>query len=230
MVQFNLLPKVKVDYVKTKRLKRLIVLVSFIFVAVSAGILALTFSYSALQKKHVNDLNKDIAKLTSEINNTPELKTILSVQNQLNTLQQLYAGRPAVKRLPAYLDQTTPSGTVSLTRVMLDLSLTKIEFSGKAQSLEAVNRYADTLKFTTFTVDGNTSQVSPAFTDVVLQNFGRDDASATFSIILKFNPLIFDETKKIDLIIPTIVTTRSQVNEPTIDLFNGLVPATEGQN
>ncbi len=227
MIQFNLLPDIKVDYIKTRKLKHVIMLLSIVAAGISIGIVAITFSYAAVQKGHVSHLNSDIAAIKDEINAIPDLKKILSVQNQLNTLPALYDGRPAVDRLPAYLDQITP-GDVGISDLTVDFSASTMEIRGKAPTLEAVNRYADTLKFTSYKA-GTEGETKPALKDVVLASFGRDDTGAAFTITLGFDPTIFDSTKEVQLSVPSAVTTRSQLTLPTNNLFNGTQEATEGE-
>jgi len=227
MIQFNLLPQVKVEYIKTKRLKRIMIVGSVAFTVVSVGLVIITASLAAVQNRHIANLDKDIDRISNEINDIPDIKKILSVQNQLNTLPSLYAGRPAVKRLPSYLDQTTPTGTINLSKVNVDFSTSKIEVAGTGESLEAVNRYVDTLKFTNYKVN-DPSETKPAFTGVVLTNFGRDDLTASFTITFNFDAVIFDGAKEVQLEIPSIVTTRSQSASQSSDLFNGSLPA-EGE-
>src|SRR5687768_13026732 len=108
MIQFNLLPDVKIAYIRTKRLKRLMLVSSVVAIIVSVVLILFMISFVTVQKRHVGNLDKDIDRLIAEIESIPELDKILTVQNQLNALPALYAGRPAVTRLPSYLDQTTP--------------------------------------------------------------------------------------------------------------------------
>lgn len=221
MIQFNLLPDVKVEYIKTKRLKRILLLSAIAASGVSVFILFLTFSYAAVQKRHLSNLDKDVDRISTELKSNPELTKILSVQNQLNTLPSLYDGRPAVDRLPGYLDQTTPQG-VGIGRLTLDLSLSTIEITGEADNLQLVNSYVDTLKYTIFKSDEEGAVEAAAFTNVVLTQFGRDSETADFVINVTFDPLIFDVSKKISLTVPQLVTTRSQGT--AAELFDGSGP------
>lgn len=218
MIQFNLLPNVKVEYIKTKRLKRLIMGLSVVAIVFSVVLLMVMFSLKAVQSGHVSNLDSDIKRMTADLESTPDLNKMLSVQNQLNSLPALYAARPAVNRLPGFLDQTTPTN-VGLTDILIDFSTSTVEVGGKADTLESVNRYVDTLKFTKFK-SGAEGEEMTAFTSVVLSNFGRDEEEASFKVSFMFTPAIFDDSQDIQLIIPSIVTTRSQV-EASNDLFNG---------
>jgi hypothetical protein len=224
MIQLNLLPQVKVDYIKGQHVKRLVMGISLVATAVSVGLVIIMFSLVAIQKKHVSDLDKDIDKLTTELKSTPDLDKILAVQSQLNVLPSLYDGRPAVDRLPTYLDQTTPTG-VRINKIVVDYTLSTIVIEGKADTLELVNSYTDTLKFTTYKVGEEASL--QAFKDVVLLEFGRDEKEATYTISFGFDTTIFDITKTVNLVVPSLVTTRA--NAPGTDLFFIETDSTEGE-
>lgn len=217
MIQFNLLPDVKVQYIKTQRMKRAVIVLALGVIAFSVGLLIILFSFATVQKQHLGNLDEDIKSLRAELENTPELTRILSIQNQLNTLPELYNGRPAVERLSGYLDQTVPT-TLDLTDVKIDFVLFTMKISGKAPTLENVNSYADTLKYTTYK-STNIPNGATAFKDVVLKDFSRGEKEATFDLELVFDPVIFDGTQEVSLTVPQLVTTRAQA--PGKALFNG---------
>lgn len=227
MIQFNLLPDIKIEYIKTQRTKRMVILGSIGAAGLSIALLLVMFSFSTVQKQHITNLDKDIQALRTELEGNQELTKILSVQNQLKSLPALYDGRPAADRLPDYLDQTTPTD-VGIGRLVVDFSTSTMEITGSAPSLESVNSYVDTLKFTSYKYDneGQTT-TSGAFSAVILTEFGRSDKEATFVVTLTFDPIIFDATKSIELIVPSTVTTRAEAPASSPDLFDG--SATGGQ-
>ena len=226
MVQFNLLPDVKIQYVKTQKLKRLVLIVSMISVAASVGLLLLMFSLVAVQKNHLSNLNEDIHHMREELDNTKDLTKILSVQNQLKSLPALYDGRKAADRLPTFIDQTTPVD-VGISLMTVDFAAGTMEITGEAVNLMTLNAYVDTLRYTKFKESEN-GEEKTAFGAVVLTQFGRDPEEATFTISFTFDQAIFDVTKEITLVVPSLVTTRTQAPSP--ELFNGTVtPTTEGQ-
>ncbi len=225
MIQFNLLPDIKIEYIKTQKLKRVVILISIAAVAVAVGLLIIFFSFSAVQKKHISDLDKDIAALRTELEETPDLTRILSIQNQLNVLPDLYNGRPAVDRVPQYIDQTTPSG-VGIERLIVDFSASTVEIKASAPTLQLMNSFADTLKYTTYRIQGEEGdQALQAFGAVVLSEFARDAEGASFTLRFSFDPTIFDIQQSVSLTVPNLVTTRAQA--PSADLFKG-TPSTEG--
>jgi Tfp pilus assembly protein PilN len=212
-VQFNLLPDIKIDYLKAKRQQHMVVLVSVLagVVAISVFVLLISVVYG-LQKKNLNDLNTDIKSSSKELQNTKDLNKILTVQNQLKALPALHDSKLATSRLYDYFVQATPVDA-SLTNIDADFTLNTMTISGAAKDLTTVNTYVDTLKFTKYTTKNQTSGKN-AFSDVVLSGFNRDNKSATFTISLKFDPIIFSNTETVELTIPQTITTRSEVDKP----------------
>lgn len=202
MIQFNLLPNVKLEYVKTQRTKHLLTLASFVASVAGVGILLLAlFSVDVVQKKSLHDLNGDISKYGKQLKGTPDLNKILTVQNQLSTLTGLHDGKPVTSRLFEYISQVTPS-QANLDKLTIDFTASTLIIGGKAPSLDVVSTYTDTLKSTTYKLDDSSGKGTHAFTDVVLTTFGRDDTGATFTITCSYNPAIFDTANTVKLTVP----------------------------
>lgn len=225
MIQFNLLPDVKLKYVKARRTKRLVILAAAgISVSVLAVMVLLFLVVNVFQKKHLNDLNKDIASYSNELKGVKDIDKVLTIQNQLNNLSMnngapgLHDKKPVVSRLFPYLSQMLPD-KLSLATLDVNFEAQTISFNGGADSLSTINKFVDTLKFTTYKsgTDKEASETK-AFSNIVLTSFGRDDLAATYQIDLKFDPLIFDSSKTINMIVPKIITTRSETEKP-IELF-----------
>ena len=228
MLQLNLLPDVKQEYIKAERSRRLVVTVSVIVTACSVGLLVLMLSYSGLQKKHISDLSDDITSSTKELKAKPQISKILTVQNQLGSLTNLHSAKPAVDRFFGFLNQVTPD-KVDITNVSVDFTTQTINITGTADALNMVNKYVDTLKFTTYS-DGNGAKDQKAFSNVVLANFSITTATsssgaatstkpASYSITLQYDPKILNITQTETLSVPKLTTTRSNSDSPT-DLFN----------
>src|ERR1700747_1231758 len=109
MIQLNLLPDVKLEYIKPHQAQRLVTSVSILVTIASVVILGLLLSFDGLQKKHIHDLNNDIAKYSNQIQGKPGINKVLTVQNQLDSLTGLHDKKPAVSELFTYLNQVTPA-------------------------------------------------------------------------------------------------------------------------
>jgi hypothetical protein len=224
MIQLNLLPDIKLEYIRAERTRRLILSISFIVTAVAVALLIVLFLFDLGQKKYLHDVNRDISSESSELQQKPDIGKILTVQNQLESLTPLHSGKPAASRLfGGYLDQVTPAA-VSISDLHADFTTQSVTITGTSDSLATVNKYVDTLKFTTYTTDANKTPAK-AFNNVVLSSFGLNTASATdksqvanYSITVNYDKTIFDITQKVDLSVPNLITTRSELDKPG-DLF-----------
>ena len=223
MIEVNLLPDVKQEYIKAEKSRRLVMSISIIAIIASVSLLVLLFTAGALQRKHISDLNDDIDKYSKELKSKPQIGKILTVQNQLESLTSLHESKPAVSRLFDDLNQATPT-SVDISSFKADFTSQTLTITGNADSLSAVNKYIDTLKFTKFTVDNGQSS-KPAFSNIVLSSFGVGTSTgasgkpATYTISLNYDPAIFDITQNPKLIIPKTTSTRSNTYGSG-DLFN----------
>ena len=214
MTQFNLLPDVKIDYIKTRRLKRDMISVSVLVASAAVAIAVLLFlGVGVVQKKHLTDLNKDLVSTAAKLRSTPDIDKIITVQNQLNSLPGLHSDKPAALRMFGYLAQVTPA-TITISDTTVDFAANTIQISGNAKDLLAVNTFVDTLKFTSYTKDGNVTGQPKAFSKVLLTDFAAGEKNATYKISLSYDTEIFKNQNNISLIVPNTITTRSQSAQP----------------
>ncbi len=227
MVQFNLLPSIKLEYLKATRTKRLVTGIAVVASLASLAILALLFiNVNVVQKQHISNLTNDIDDKVSELEALDDINKVLTVQNQLSALTALHEKKPATERVLPFLGKVTPQAA-GITQATISYTDSTMSISGTADSLVTVNKFIDTLKFTKYTA-GQDSQQLPAFTEVVLGSFSVTNQEATYQIDFKFDPVIFTNTKQVELVVPSIISTRSQTEKPT-DLFQGQPPKPAGQ-
>ncbi|MGZ6005301.1 MAG: PilN domain-containing protein [Candidatus Saccharimonadales bacterium] len=213
MLQFNLLPDVKMEYIRAQRLKQTVVSISAVVAGAALTLLILLFLVvDVFQKAHLKDVNTDIATNTSKLQSITDLNKILTVQNQLNSLPALHAQKPVASRLFNYIGQVVPA-KVNISSLNLDFTQKVIQLNGTADSISTVNKFVDTLKFATYASGGSNKK---AFSNVVLSSFSRSDKDASYAINLNFDSAIFDVSQNItSLTVPNIITTRSELDAPT---------------
>lgn len=223
MIQFNLLPDVKIALIKAQRQKRLLITLSVVLSAAALTIMILLFlTANVAQKKNINDLTKDISTDSKELLATEDLNKILTVQNQLSKLDGLHGDKVKAKKVFEYIQQVTPV-SASVTQLDVDFSANTISITGKADSLAAVNTYADSLKFTEFTINdgsGEDIESTKAFQDVVLASFSKNDSTNSYTLTLSFDPLIFSDDK-VSLKVPQMNSSRSSTELPGAEIFGG---------
>ncbi|MCX6727481.1 MAG: hypothetical protein NTX11_01545 [Candidatus Saccharibacteria bacterium] len=224
MIQFNLLPDVKQQYIKAAKMKHTTVIVSLLITTSSLLIFIVMFlSVHVFQPARIKGINQSISDSTKTLKDTQDLDKILTIQNQLKSLPALQYSKPIASRLSGYLSQVTPS-QLSIGELTLDFEGKTMKITGTADSLLSVNKFIDTLKFTTYAAtnsDGSASDDGKPFSSVVLGAFSRTDKDATYVVDLAYNETIFDGNKKVALTVPKITTTRSETEKPT-ELFKAL--------
>jgi hypothetical protein len=213
MIQFNLLPDVKVEYVKAQRTKRL-VMGSAIIATLStfAVFILLLVSVQGVQRGIMNNLQTKIDDSSKKLSDTPDLNKILTIQNQLGALTGLHDGKVVASRTFGLLQQVTPVA-VTISDYEVDYTANTMKITGLAPTLDQVNTYSDTLKFATYTADGST-EGKKAFSGVVLSQFDRGDKGYTYTILFSYDPLLFNGGTVATLVVPKTVTTLSVMGQP----------------
>lgn len=244
MIQFNLLPDVKKQYIKAKRTKRLIMSISTLSAVGAIVVVSILLSVQFAQQKNISDLTKDIESGVSELESIENLNEILTIQRQLESLPGLHESKSESSRIFDYLVQLTPSD-VKISSVQVDLEEGIIVIEGNAPSLASVNRYTDTLRFAKYTAipnqdsaNGETIEGSETSADQILAfsnvstELSRNEERSSYEIRAEFDPILFDNTQTVAIIVPNTVTTRSTQGKPTIssDDTNPLFESSGGGN
>lgn len=227
MIQFNLLPDVKIKYIKTQRTKRTVMLVSVIVGAASIALVTVLFlTVQVVQKKNLNDLSKDIVKQTKQLQEVQDLDKILTIQNQLSALPALNDSKPVSSRILKYLPQVTPA-TASISALDVDFDTNTFTITGNADSAATVNKYVDTLKFATYTSSKtqNGKPFSDVVTTVTVGAAGSDPTrKAAFLLKFTFDPILFSNTETPEIVVPKIISSRSETEKPSAIFKEGPKP------
>jgi len=194
-IQFNLLPDVKQEYIKSQRIRNLVITISVIVGAVSLAIfLILFFSVEVVQNKQLSDNDKSIAASTKQLKGIKGIEDALVVQNQLQTLVSLHQSKHISSRLFTFLPKVTPDN-VNITKFDMDYSTNVMNISGTADNHSSVNAFIDTLKATTYKV-GSQDTPHQAFKNVVENSFGITTTNVSYSLSMQFDPSLFSNNLK----------------------------------
>lgn len=231
MIQFNLLPNVKSEYINVKQTKhKVLVVASGVIIGSLAIVILLVIVVFGWQNLRLKNLDDSIKETAGELQKVNDIDKVLTVQNQLESINSLHSAKPEVARLFGYLTQVTPSRT-TIDTLNLDLVTPTMTISGQATNLEEVNKFVDTLKFTTISKgDAEPSGSDPkAFSQVVLSSYSISNDGASYTITLKYDSAIFNSAETdLKLTVPNIITTRSATEQPS-DLFQENTTPTEGE-
>jgi hypothetical protein len=219
MLQFNLLPDVKLQYIKAERQKNMVISISTIVTIASLAVLVLLLiTVFGIQRKHIHDLGADMDTTAKQLQEVEDLDKILTVQNQLNSLGGLHNGKIVSSRLYTYLAKITPA-FATISSLKADYTMNTLEVSGSVggpktlNKFSIVNKYADSFKFTTYKVKSS-DEPAAAFTNVVLSNISRADEEAEYTVTMSFDPRIFSNESPVILEVPNIIVTRPDVEQP----------------
>lgn len=109
MITLNMLPDVKLEYLKVRRTQAQVISIAVIIAAAVVGITILlavwVYGGQSLQKKLLGD-SRD--KLTTNLKNVPNLNKYLTVQNQLAQLSTLHGSKNDFSRLLTFLPTLMP--------------------------------------------------------------------------------------------------------------------------
>ncbi|MBC7746834.1 hypothetical protein H7Y40_02545 [Pedobacter sp.] len=223
MIELNLLPDVKKEFIKAQRTRNTVISVSII-ATIGAGVLtALLLSYVYVaQPLLISSQTNAIKKSTAELKAIPEIDKYLTVQNQLNTIDSLHSGLYKYSRAFSFLQQLNPSepNNVSFSSVIFDKTTNTIEFQGISRNFQALNVFQDTLKNATLTYkSGDTENTVSLFDQVVLQEAALsnvNNASVTsFKFQLVYPDVAFlSSSTDVKIAVPNLTTSDADRNAP----------------
>lgn len=221
MIQINLLPDLKQEYLRAQQLKHAVIVAAVLISAVAITIAALFFAYvQIVQPQYQKSVQNDIDQKLEEMKTKPDAQLLVTVQGVLEQIPALKDQQQVVSRLFPYLREFTPRSVV-YNRANLSLDTAAITLSGSTVSYEQAHVLANNLKSaqTTFR-QGDTEQTITPYTGIVFGSLNKvdnvsDGRPVTFEITFQFNPILFQ---------PTISNQKTEVNASSEDL---LLPSTQ---
>ena len=224
MIEINLLPAVKQDFIRAKRLKRIITSISILVTIIALGLLGLaaTVVY-AIQPVTSTLLDKAIDEDMAKLNKDKNLTRNLTIQNQLTSITGLHEQKGNVTGIFEYLKALNPAAPNNLTisKMQLDPSTTTMSIEASAADFSRLAIIKDTFNAAVFSyskpkdgeegydqVKGEKVFSDVSVTDPSLSNDSDGKSVVSFKMALTYNPLLFDWTlKNIVVSIPQKNTT-----------------------
>lgn len=225
MIQLNLLPDLKKEFVKAQKTKALVISSSILVTLAAIGLSVLLFVYvTFLQQVQINLATDDINKKSQEVKAIPDIDNYLTIQNQLKALPELHNGKGSYARLFDFLAVLNPGApnNISLSNVQISSTEGTVVFTGTTASFESMNVFVDTLKNAevTFKQEGQGDDIkNKMFDQVLIQTNGLAKVSTntvvSFTIKTVYHPTVFDvRSTGIKATVPSIVTTSSVTQSP----------------
>lgn len=225
MIQVNLLPDVKREYLHAQQMKHTFIIGSVLVTLAVLVALGLLFAYvSFVQPRHQANLQTDIDKGIAELKDVEDAIKIVTVQGVLEQIPGVQDKKMITSKLFDRLLAFTPRD-VSYNDVQLDLTTNTLTLSGQTTTLERANALANNLKSARFSYKQGeaTSEIRP-FTAVVFSSLGKSEQSdsanqgVSFKIGFQIDPVLFKQGITEDRI--TVNATSEELLLPTTSPFN----------
>ena len=153
MIQINLLPDVKIKFMKTKRTERVVVFICGIISAISiVAIVVLYLTVDVFQKNHLNSVATQITSESASIKNDADVNKIITIQQQLKSLPGLYANRNNPYEIFNILQQSTSKG-ITISTFNINYQTGALTFGGSADNLLDGNVFYNQLLYSTYSLD-----------------------------------------------------------------------------
>ncbi len=221
MIELNLLPDVKQEFIRAQRLKRVIISLMVLISAGAIGVVVLIGFYVYIaQPVRGRFVDGDIKKYSEQLKKNKNLTRDLTIQNQLATVTKLHQDKGVYDRLIDFLKTLNPvePNNISITKARLDSTTGLLSIEASASNYQAIAVFNDTLKNASLSYTDNETNESkkvPLFSTVQITetSLGQDSAGAqvaAFKVALIYDPNAFSwNIRNPVVIVPSENTTPS---------------------
>lgn len=202
MIELNLLPDVKQEFLRTQRQKKLIISSMILISIVAGGIVLLMVFFVFVAQPGLRLLvDNDVKSKTTELNKNKNLTRNLTIQNQLTTITQLHEDKGVYERFFDYFKNLNPEtpNNISISQATLDPATETILIEATAKNFQAIAVFQDTLKNAELKYadpDTKEAQKVPLFSQVDISEAGLGQDSqgvqvASFKLTLGYDSNAF---------------------------------------
>ncbi len=217
MIEINLIPDVKVELIKIRRMRSMVISGAILVSIIAGGIVAALGIYTfGVQGVTKWSLDRQIADGSKQLQSVDGLSEMLTIQSQLSQLETTHSNKLVASRLFNLLSKVAPNGvnSVQFSKISLDVDAGTITLEASAKNdFEALEVFKKTLAATKFVYkeeDGKEVAVDAA-TDIQDsdRSLGRGDKEGTvlrFTLSFAYAPELF----RADIANGDIVTPQKQ--------------------
>lgn len=224
MIQINLLPDVKKEFIKAQRTRNNVITGAMFTMAGSVGlVIVLAIVTYGGQAFAISQITNSIKNKESELKSVKDINKYLTVQNQLAHLSPLHDDKLIYSRMMDFLPSLNPSApnTIQLDEMTIDSEDGTITFKGIAPSAQSFNTYKDTLVNAdlAYSVASGEKQSEKLFDDIAIEQSTlgrvRNQTVLTFTVVATYNPNAFARSsQEVIITIPNMPTTHSIRSAP----------------
>lgn len=191
MIEINLIPDVKQELIKAKRVRNMVISGAVVVGVVSVGIVILLAVYLfGVQTLRSSITDGDITKKAEQLKNVPDIENMLTIQSQLANVTELHNTKNIDSRLFDLLTAINPSepNQVRFSLVKIDGETKTIHIEGQAANgFQAADVLKKTIEATKITYTSeNDVQTKKLTESVSISNlsYGEDSNGAK---VLRFS-------------------------------------------
>ena len=228
MIQLNLLPDVKKEFLHVKSMRRKVIATAILVTIVSGAALAAAGLFIVSQEGLIAWRTNLIEEKAEELSSIENIDEYLTIQAQLKQIDGLHSSKLITSKLFDILPSINPDNPNSarFSSVMLSTEGTSVTLSGGVRTVSALTTLRDTMvnagiRYQEEGVEGEVTD--QLFSDVVIQEYGYSadsDRPATrvgFTIIATYNPVVFKPTSQnLRISVPNKETTQSVEASPQV--------------
>lgn len=226
MIQLNLLPDIKKEYINAQKTRAVVMSTSILVTLGAVGLSVLFYVYvTFLQQLQITLASNDIKSKTSQLSGVQDLDKYLTIQNQLAALPGLHATKGIYSRLFSFMPVLNPNSpnNIVLSQVQVTGANNIVSFTGSTASFESLNIFVDTLRNAQVSykdVSGN-AQTSKIFDTVFVQSSAIDKSTGSptvaFTVRATYLDVVFDARNTgMTASIPNIQTSQSVTGSPKL--------------
>lgn len=234
MIQLNLLPEIKREYLRARRMQARVISLAILASIIAGGLVALMVFYVyAVQGIYSATLSGSIKEKADKLAAVKDIDKYATVQNQLASLSELHNKKIAVARLFDIMTQLNPQApnNVRISALDFDHATTTITMDGTTDTFTGLETFRDTLKNAelTYMTAGTAEAVKePLFTPgsvtIVSQGLGQvadgGKKVVSFKFSMLYNPKTFArDANSVSVLVPQKDTTQSRQDTPGV--FDG---------
>lgn len=227
MIEINLIPDVKQEYLKAQSLRAKVISASILVSLVAVGLIAFLGAYMGTQAVREAVIDKSITdEYNTLVKNNPDLDNIVTIQNQLANITSLNDDKQVTSRILEVLTAINPEAPNDVKMTSVNLDPTEQTLSIEATAVNGFQA-ADTFKKTilntnvTYTSDGKDETV-PLTGEVNLGevSYGTDVSGAKvlrFKLSFQYaDRLLSNKVQSVKIVTPTgkIDVTDSKIYVP----------------
>ncbi len=207
MIEINLLPDVKLEFIKAQKIRAKVIFSSLIIgitsVAIVAGLAVYVFAFQTVRDAVADGEIKD---KTAKLNQVEDLPKILTIQNQLSKISDLNSKKKIDSRIFDLLKVIIPPSpnNIQISDLVINPENTTITINGQAknsyEALEMFKKIIEGAKVQYMDLDNKSNEIALASAiNTGNSSYGEDSSGQKvlrFTLAFTYAPELFSQQTK----------------------------------